>query len=90
MDTLVKKAYDNWSQVIEYDGKSLLNFKESKKSSTSRNEVQIGQLSYPNALDQQIQIPRLPSTVPNEQPALQVGGKCYWVVIFVKTCIMLK
>lgn len=80
VDTLVKKAYDNWSQVIEYDGKSLLSFKQSKKSTASRSEVQIGQLSYPDALDHQIQVPRLPPTVPNEQPSVQVGGKYYWMI----------
>jgi hypothetical protein len=30
-DGLVKKAYDNWMYVIEYDGKALLNPKPKKK-----------------------------------------------------------
>ncbi|KAG9159301.1 hypothetical protein Leryth_019900 [Lithospermum erythrorhizon] len=28
VDNLVKKAYDNWNEVVEYDGKSLLGVKE--------------------------------------------------------------
>lgn len=81
MDTLVKKAYDNWDQVIDYDGKSLLNFKQNKRLSASRNELQTGQIGYSNALDHQMQLPRLPASVPIEQlpmqSGLQVGGKCY-------------
>ncbi|KAA3471550.1 calmodulin-binding protein 60 B-like [Gossypium australe] len=66
VDTLVKKAYDNWRQVIEYDGKSLLNFKQNRRSS-ARNEPQTDAISYPNALDHQLQLPRLPVAVPTEQ-----------------------
>ncbi|XWS28076.1 hypothetical protein CRYUN_Cryun25bG0034600 [Craigia yunnanensis] len=75
VDTLVKKAYEDWNQVIEYDGKSLLNFKQNRKSST-RNELQMGVIDYPNALDHQQQLPRLPVAVPTEQvhSGPQVGG----------------
>ncbi|XWS73211.1 hypothetical protein CRYUN_Cryun02cG0107100 [Craigia yunnanensis] len=75
VDTLVKKAYDNWNQVIEYDGKSLLNFKQNRRSS-ARIELQIGGIEYPNALDHQLRLPRLPDPVPTEQvhSDLQVGG----------------
>nr|ACG47634.1 calmodulin binding protein [Zea mays] len=34
-DALVKKAYDNWMYVIEYDGKGLLNPKPKKKSAST-------------------------------------------------------
>ncbi|XP_015579092.1 calmodulin-binding protein 60 B [Ricinus communis] len=78
VDTLVKKAYENWNEVIEYDGKSLLNFKQSKRSNTYQNEPQIGQIGYPNASDHQMQLPRLPASVTTEQASghsgLQVGG----------------
>ncbi|KAJ4827785.1 Calmodulin-binding protein 60 B [Turnera subulata] len=83
VDTLVKKAYDNWSEVVEYDGKSLMSFKQSKRSSSSRDELQMGQIGYSNALEQQMQVPRLPAPapVPTEQPSvhsgLQVGGSGY-------------
>ncbi|XP_022732413.1 calmodulin-binding protein 60 B-like [Durio zibethinus] len=75
VDTLVKKAYDNWNQVIDYDGKSLLNFKQNRRSS-ARNELQMGAINYPNALDHQLQLPRLPVSAPTEQAhsGLQVEG----------------
>ncbi|THU71499.1 hypothetical protein C4D60_Mb04t02080 [Musa balbisiana] len=37
-DTLVKKAYDNWACVIEYDGKALLSLTSNKKTITTRSE----------------------------------------------------
>ena len=78
VDTLVKKAYDNWNQVVEYDGKSLLSFKQSKRSSASRNELLMGPADYSNALDNQLPQPRLPGSVPSEQslmePSLMIGG----------------
>ncbi|CAI0555878.1 unnamed protein product [Linum tenue] len=50
VDTLVKKAYENWNQAVEYDGKSLLSFKQTKRpATTSRNEgqiVQTGQIDH--------------------------------------------
>ncbi|TYJ02651.1 hypothetical protein E1A91_A13G244600v1 [Gossypium mustelinum] len=75
VDSLVKKAYDNWNQVIEYDGKSLLNFKQNRWSS-ARDELQIGELDYTSAVDHQMQLPRVPVPVPTEQvhSGLQVGG----------------
>ncbi|XP_050216681.1 calmodulin-binding protein 60 B-like [Mercurialis annua] len=73
VDTLVKKAYENWNQVVEYDGKSLMNFKQSKRSNTYRNEIQIGQLGYSHALDHQMQIPRLPASVTDEQASVHSG-----------------
>ncbi|KAJ1278153.1 hypothetical protein BS78_04G057600 [Paspalum vaginatum] len=39
-DALVKKAYDNWMYVIEYDGKGLLNHKPKKRAaSTGQAEI---------------------------------------------------
>ncbi|XP_027071329.2 calmodulin-binding protein 60 B-like [Coffea arabica] len=79
VDGLVKKAYDNWNLVIEYDGKSLLNFKQNKKSSASRDELPVGPVDYPNALDNQLSDPpRLPVPVPSEpspvDPNMLIGG----------------
>ncbi|XP_044462826.1 calmodulin-binding protein 60 B-like [Mangifera indica] len=73
VDTLVKKAYENWDQVVEYDGKSFLNFKHTKRSNASHNEVQIGQIDFPNTFDHQMQLPQLPAIVPNEHPAFSTG-----------------
>ncbi|KAL4571282.1 hypothetical protein LXL04_018040 [Taraxacum kok-saghyz] len=48
VDTLVKKAYDNWNQVVEYDGKSLVSFKQPKRSNGSRNnEYSVGSMLMP-------------------------------------------
>lgn len=76
MDTLVKKAYENWNEVIEYDGKSLLSFKQVRRS--ARNEPQMGALDYSNTIDHQLQLPRLPVPYSSEQPSanssLPAGG----------------
>ncbi|KAM0989447.1 hypothetical protein ACFX15_012863 [Malus domestica] len=76
VDGLVKKAYDNWEQVIQYDGKSLLNFKQIKRSAAPRTEIQMGPISYSEASDQ-LQLHRLPNSVHSEQPPLDplpIGG----------------
>lgn len=75
---MVKKAYENWNQVIEYDGKSLLNIKQNKKSVASRDELPMGPIDYSNALDNQLSAPRLPVPVPSEpsvvDPNMFIGG----------------
>ncbi|KAG2244302.1 hypothetical protein Bca52824_093858 [Brassica carinata] len=38
MDGLVKKAYDNWNQVVEYEGKALLNFNQPERVVISQTE----------------------------------------------------
>lgn len=80
MDALVKKAYDNWIHVIEYDGRMLLNMKQSKIANSSRTKVMIeGPEDYPVSFDQQVSLPCLPSSVSSEQafmnPGLAVGGE---------------
>ncbi|KAI5675494.1 hypothetical protein M9H77_06444 [Catharanthus roseus] len=81
VDGLVKKAYENWNQVIEYDGKSLLNIKQNKKSVASRDELPMGPIDYSNALDNQLSAPRLPVPVPSEpsvvDPNMFIGGASY-------------
>eukprot|EP00268_Persea_americana_P046879 TRINITY_DN4849_c1_g1_i3.p1 TRINITY_DN4849_c1_g1~~TRINITY_DN4849_c1_g1_i3.p1 ORF type:complete len:653 (-),score=155.34 TRINITY_DN4849_c1_g1_i3:806-2764(-) len=68
VDTLVKKAYENWMHVVEYDGRMLLNMKQSKRASSSRTEAVIeAPADYHVSLDQQVSLPRLPSSVPSEQ-----------------------
>lgn len=77
VDSLMKKAYENWSQVVEYDGKTLLSFKNKK----ARNELPMGQVDYSNALNNQLQQPRLPAPVQNEpsamDPGMLIGGSSY-------------
>ncbi|CAI9098541.1 OLC1v1035208C1 [Oldenlandia corymbosa var. corymbosa] len=70
VDGLVKKAYENWSQVIEYDGKTLLNFKQNKKPNGPRNELPVGPIDYPNALENQLGASRLPMSVQSEPSSL--------------------
>lgn len=79
MDTLVKKAYDNWNQVVEYDGKSLMCLNQPKRSSSSRNEIlPMGSIDYhTSALNNQLP-PRFPVSVPSApssiEPSLLIGG----------------
>ncbi|CAO2823010.1 unnamed protein product [Amaranthus hypochondriacus] len=60
VDTLLKKAYDNWHQVIEYDGKALVNSKQTRRTRSSQNELSMGAISYSNAIDNQMALPQLP------------------------------
>lgn len=82
LDMLVKKAYDHWDRVIEYDGKALLSFKQNNRSIASRTELNMGPIDYPGALDHQLHLQHLP--VPSElQPpmdsSLPAGGKHCWL-----------
>ncbi|ONM17166.1 calmodulin-binding protein 60 B isoform X3 [Zea mays] len=46
-DTLVKQAYADWINVLEYDGKALLKFNQKKKYVTTRSETAKASASYP-------------------------------------------
>ncbi|XAR51186.1 hypothetical protein NMG60_11005742 [Bertholletia excelsa] len=70
VDTLLKKAYDNWNQVVEYDGKSLLSFKQTRRSNASRNELSTGAIDYPNTMGNQLSQPRMPGPVPAEPSSI--------------------
>lgn len=79
MDTLVKKAYDNWMHVVEYDGKSLLSSKQNSSSSSgSRSDTTTVPQNYSDSFDHH-QL-SLPVSVPSEQASmnlgLPVGGNC--------------
>lgn len=63
VDALMKKAYDNWMHVVEYDGKSFLGAHQEKAPAP-----QIGQQNYPNSFDHQ-QL-SLPPPAPQQQPSL--------------------
>ncbi|KAK4392633.1 Calmodulin-binding protein 60 B [Sesamum angolense] len=66
VDAWVKKAYDNWNQVVEYDGKSLLNFKQTKKSSA----LPLGPVNYSHSVENQLPPQRLPVSVPSESSSI--------------------
>ncbi|KAH9622481.1 hypothetical protein KSS87_015244 [Heliosperma pusillum] len=72
VDTLVKKAYENWHQVIEYDGKALLNSKQTRRTRSSQNEIPVNSISYPNAvMDNQLSLARLPIPALAEQQLVE-------------------
>ncbi|KAL5174796.1 Calmodulin-binding protein 60 B [Glycine soja] len=72
VDTLVKKAYDNWMHVIEYDGKSLINDNEDKTLDTTHPQAPMTSHEYSNSL-QQISIPALPLPLHPGQPSVDSG-----------------
>lgn len=55
VDGLVKKAYENWDQVIEYDGKSLVNFNQATKAGSSKSQLLLdtGDCSLPMSVPSQ-------------------------------------
>ncbi|KAH9619257.1 hypothetical protein KSS87_007041, partial [Heliosperma pusillum] len=71
-DTLIKKAYDNWMHVVEYDGKSLLSLKQNK------NEDNAPITQPNNYYNHQLFFPSLPVSSAQEQPSvdpsLKIGG----------------
>ncbi|KAF2305110.1 hypothetical protein GH714_001851 [Hevea brasiliensis] len=69
VDVLVKKAYENWIHVIEYDGQTLLDFKQNENTA-SQTDVPAGQQDFLNSYDHQITLPTLSVSVPPEQPAM--------------------
>ncbi|KAH6792872.1 Calmodulin-binding protein [Perilla frutescens var. hirtella] len=78
VDTLVKKAYDNWAHVIEYDGKSFLGFDQNKSSDAPQNDLRIHSQYQPNSFDQ-LTLPTLLASVPAEHttpvsPGLTIRG----------------
>ncbi|KAI3909620.1 hypothetical protein MKW98_014037 [Papaver atlanticum] len=73
VDALVKRAYENWTQVIEYDGQALLSFYQNKQlCAASESEVQ------QDHHNQQGSLLTLPVSVPPPQPSapsgLAIGG----------------
>ncbi|MED6131449.1 hypothetical protein PIB30_010205 [Stylosanthes scabra] len=75
VDTLVKKAYENWMCVIEYDGKSLLYYNQNKTLGTAQPQLPMDSHNYSNSnsLDQQTSIPNLPVPAPTWQPSMDPG-----------------
>ena len=68
----MKRAYDDWMHVIEYDGKALLNLKEKKKATASRKESLSGQANYPTSYDQQV-YRQPPAITTVDQPTVDAG-----------------
>ncbi|KAE9602408.1 putative CALMODULIN-BINDING PROTEIN60 [Lupinus albus] len=75
VDSLVKKAYENWDQVIEYDGKSLASAKENNV--VADGELDIESINYSSGLDDQLHLPLPPAPVLSEQQmnaGMLIGG----------------
>lgn len=72
----MKKAYDNWTQVIEYDSKSFLGF-DQNKSPDAQNDHRIQSQYQPNSFDH-LTLPTLPASDHVEHspvtPGLAVRG----------------
>ncbi|KAL6629077.1 hypothetical protein ACP70R_028842 [Stipagrostis hirtigluma subsp. patula] len=63
-DALVKKAYDNWIYVIEYDGKALLNPKPKQKATSSGQAETHLPPSSPTSYEQHISMTSMPGPSP--------------------------
>ncbi|CAN4117439.1 unnamed protein product [Withania somnifera] len=77
VDTLVKKAYDNWMHVVEYDGKSLVSLNSNKISDGPQCDLATGSQNHSNPFDHQLNLPCLPASTSSEQlhmnPGLNMG-----------------
>ncbi|XVF25895.1 hypothetical protein REPUB_Repub13aG0253200 [Reevesia pubescens] len=73
VDALVKKAYENWMHVIEYDGKSLPGCNEDDNAGASETNVPVDPQGYPSSINQQQTLPSFSVPVPSEQPLMDSG-----------------
>ncbi|CAH9130908.1 unnamed protein product [Cuscuta epithymum] len=79
VDTLVKKAYENWMDVVEYDGKSLMSLNGKKRSGSSQDDHKSGSQNHSNSFNHQLNnVPSLSPSISSEQssmePVLKVVG----------------
>ncbi|XP_050213717.1 calmodulin-binding protein 60 D-like [Mercurialis annua] len=73
VDGLAKKAYENWMHVIEYDSKTLLDFKQDENGISSQIDNPTGQQDYLNSYEHQVTLPTLSVPVSSEQPVMDSG-----------------
>ncbi|XP_009761691.1 calmodulin-binding protein 60 D-like [Nicotiana sylvestris] len=78
VDTLVKKAYDNWMNVVEYDGESLLSLNQNQTSDDPQNhsnsfDLTTGSQNHSSSFDHQLNLPNFPASISSEQPAMDPG-----------------
>ncbi|KAL5699260.1 Calmodulin-binding protein 60 B [Ranunculus cassubicifolius] len=72
VDSLVKKAYDNWMHVIEYDGKALLGYKQNKELSVPQIKAPMSATDYSQSYDQQVSLQQ--QRLPPPQDHLPIGS----------------
>lgn len=71
-DALVKRAYENWSYVVEYDGKALIGSKAVKKTMTTRSEAS-ALTNFSGSYDQQTLQQHLSISEPRIQSSVSTG-----------------
>ncbi|KAL1202898.1 Calmodulin-binding protein 60 D [Cardamine amara subsp. amara] len=75
VDGLVKKAYENWNQVLEYEGNSHLNFNQPEMLDISQNDPAVALENYSTNV---VAVHPMQMTVPpNQSPVLSefsIGG----------------
>lgn len=78
MDSLVKKAYDNWLHVVEYDGRALLGSKQKKKSGASGSTATMGRVDQPSSFDRPMSV----SVTSDHALGSNLGGKHFFIFHF--------
>ncbi|XP_072994308.1 calmodulin-binding protein 60 B-like isoform X1 [Typha latifolia] len=73
-DTLVKEAYDNWVQVIEYDGNALLTSKQSENTTAALTETSSGLVNYTASYDQHVSTSNVLDLAPLEQSSVNLSA----------------
>ncbi|MCL7026853.1 hypothetical protein MKW94_014495 [Papaver nudicaule] len=71
VDALVKRAYENWTQVIDYDGQALLSFYQNKQL-CGASEAEVRQ-DYQNQQESLLTFP-VPAPQPSAPSGLTVSG----------------
>lgn len=66
----MKKAYENWNQVIEYDGKYLVIFPSAGSESEFQNQAFVNHGDSSNPLEHQSYIEHLPAHDFSKQPPI--------------------
>lgn len=62
----MKKAYENWNQVVEYEGKSLINFNQPERLDISQTDTVTVPANYSSVLSSPMP--------PNQFPEFSIGG----------------
>ncbi|EOA30109.1 hypothetical protein CARUB_v10013220mg [Capsella rubella] len=72
VDGLVRKAYENWDQVIEYDSKSLMNFDQVGKTDATDYSMPVSVPSQPSTSYSDVTVE---ASVYNQSPASSFPGQ---------------
>ncbi|XP_065878748.1 calmodulin-binding protein 60 D-like [Euphorbia lathyris] len=73
VDELVKKAYENWMHVLEYDSKTLVDFNQNDNVIASETDIPSGREGFLNSYNQQVTLPSLSVPASSEQHAIDAG-----------------